>query len=178
MLLSPREVALPALSRVHLMSHTFLFPATDALTPGGKGPTKLCASHGIPPSSAPLAARGSRLSLPWDAVRDLRCSTWDAMLICIYGEVWESPSGSDNGLNAVPCALGRKLWQSLPQCLSQPLWRHSLGQKSLAQPANKTASRLFVDQCSPSHTDVCWRTKTSCLPPSPHTASVTLAIEL
>lgn len=45
------------------------------------------------------------------------------MLICIFGKVWESPSGSDSGLSAVPCALGRKERQSLPQCPSQALWR-------------------------------------------------------
>lgn len=59
------------------------------------------------------------------------------------------------------------------------IWARSSRQSLQTLPgAAETANRLFVDQRPPSHTDICWRRKTSCLFPSPHTASGSLAIEM
>lgn len=63
--------------------------------------------------------------------------------------------------------LGDVLWARSP--------RHSL---QTLPGADKTTSRLFVDQCPPSHTDICCGKRTSCLSPSPHTHSSSLVVEL
>lgn len=105
----------------------------------------LTAPRGTPPSSAPSVARGLQ-------VRSAKCTglgrsrTWDAVLVCVFGEGWESPAGSEDRLAAVPHALGMKQWQSLPQRPRQLLQRQSLGQKSLLQPANSAWSGQHCEQ--------------------------------
>lgn len=135
-LLSPWELALPTLSQVHPMSHMFLYSALTSWPQWGKDPilcTQLCSSGC---SEAPGLILG--------------CQACDAVQVCAFGEGCRSWAGPEGELATLLHALWMKQWQNLPQRPRQPARRHSLGQKSSAQPgADKTASRLFVDQCPP-----------------------------
>ena len=173
--------SVPYVSRVSV-------PSTDALTPGGKGPIALIASQGDPSQHCSSGTRGLQAWSAKCSGLGMPCRTWDAGLGMPCWSAYLEKGGSPQQGQRRGWPLSHTHWEQNngrvchSACVSlfgDTVWARSPRRSLRTLPgAHKTASRLFVDQRPPSHTDICWRRKTSRLSPSPCTASGSLAIEL